>query len=82
MYRTRLPFVIAFNKVDVSSHEFAVEWMADFESFQVLFVTLFLPAAGQSMSCLGRVLSCGMCCVRVAVWVRLQWMLRTLKRAT
>ena len=34
MYKTRLPFIIVFNKVDVVSHEFAQEWMSDFESFQ------------------------------------------------
>ena len=34
LYKTRLPFIIAFNKVDVAPHQFAVEWMSDFESFQ------------------------------------------------
>lgn len=34
MYRTRLPLVIALNKCDVQSGEFAVEWMKDFEAFQ------------------------------------------------
>lgn len=33
-YRTRLPLVICFNKTDVVSHEFCMEWMKDFESFQ------------------------------------------------
>jgi GPN-loop GTPase len=33
-YRTRLPLVIAFNKTDVVSHEFCMEWMKDFEAFQ------------------------------------------------
>lgn len=33
-YRTRLPLVICFNKVDVVSHEFCMDWMQDFESFQ------------------------------------------------
>jgi len=33
-YRTRLPLVICFNKTDVVSHEFCMEWMRDFESFQ------------------------------------------------
>ncbi|KAJ1567527.1 hypothetical protein HK405_005663, partial [Cladochytrium tenue] len=31
---SRLPFVLVFNKVDVVSHQFAVEWMQDFEKFQ------------------------------------------------
>lgn len=34
MYRTRLPLVVCFNKTDVVSHEFCIEWMRDFESFQ------------------------------------------------
>ena len=35
LYKTRLPFVFAFNKVDVCPHDFAVKWMDDFEAFQV-----------------------------------------------
>lgn len=35
LYKTRLPFVVSFNKTDVAPHEFAVEWMSDFDSFQV-----------------------------------------------
>lgn len=34
LYKARLPFVIVFNKIDVQSHEFALEWMHDFEAFQ------------------------------------------------
>ncbi|KAJ1851133.1 GPN-loop GTPase 1 [Coemansia sp. RSA 486] len=34
LYKTQLPFLVAFNKVDVVSHEFAVNWMEDFEAFQ------------------------------------------------
>ena len=33
-YRTRLPIVIAFNKNDVVPHDFAIEWMKDYEAFQ------------------------------------------------
>mmetsp|Transcript_4357 Transcript_4357/g.9791 ORF Transcript_4357/g.9791 Transcript_4357/m.9791 type:complete len:353 (+) Transcript_4357:87-1145(+) len=33
-YRTRLPLLICFNKTDVCSHEFCMEWMRDFEAFQ------------------------------------------------
>eukprot|EP00882_Tetradesmus_deserticola_P006566 GHRQ01006910.1.p1 GENE.GHRQ01006910.1~~GHRQ01006910.1.p1 ORF type:complete len:380 (+),score=152.88 GHRQ01006910.1:586-1725(+) len=33
LYKTRLPMLLAFNKVDVSRHEFALEWMADFEAY-------------------------------------------------
>lgn len=34
MYKTRLPFLLVFNKTDVQSHDFAVEWMTDFEAYQ------------------------------------------------
>lgn len=33
-YRTRLPLVIAFNKNDVVPHDFAIEWMKDYDTFQ------------------------------------------------
>jgi len=33
LYKTRLPFVLAFNKTDVAQHQFALEWMDDFEAF-------------------------------------------------
>jgi GPN-loop GTPase len=33
-YRSRLPIVICFNKTDVVSHTFCVEWMQDYEAFQ------------------------------------------------
>lgn len=34
LYRTRLPLVVCFNKTDVVSHEFCLEWMRDHEAFQ------------------------------------------------
>ncbi|KAH8833039.1 XPA-binding protein 1 [Flagelloscypha sp. PMI_526] len=34
LYKTKLPFILVFNKTDVQSHRFAKEWMADFEEFQ------------------------------------------------
>ncbi|GAA6013556.1 hypothetical protein JCM11491_002706 [Sporobolomyces phaffii] len=34
LYKTRLPFVVAFNKTDLQPHQFALEWMRDFELFQ------------------------------------------------
>ena len=33
LYKTKLPLLLAFNKVDVVRHEFAVEWMKDYEAF-------------------------------------------------
>ncbi|KAG8892622.1 hypothetical protein FRB99_002581 [Tulasnella sp. 403] len=34
LYKTKLPFILVFNKTDVQKHDFAVEWMHDFEAFQ------------------------------------------------
>ncbi|WVN88883.1 uncharacterized protein L203_104098 [Cryptococcus depauperatus CBS 7841] len=34
LYKTRLPFMLVFNKTDVQPHDFAVEWMTDFEKYQ------------------------------------------------
>lgn len=34
LYKTRLPIVLTFNKTDILSHTFAVDWMEDFEKFQ------------------------------------------------
>lgn len=34
LYKTRLPFVIAFNKSDAQDPSFAFDWMKDFEAFQ------------------------------------------------
>ncbi|KAG8962506.1 hypothetical protein FRC03_004191 [Tulasnella sp. 419] len=34
LYKTKLPFVLVFNKTDVHPHTFATEWMTDFEAFQ------------------------------------------------
>ncbi|GFP94499.1 GPN-loop GTPase 1 [Phtheirospermum japonicum] len=33
LYKTRLPLVLVFNKTDVAHHQFALEWMEDFEVF-------------------------------------------------
>jgi len=32
LYKSKLPFVLAFNKVDVVSHKFAIEWMTDYNA--------------------------------------------------
>ncbi|KAJ7623632.1 hypothetical protein FB45DRAFT_926280 [Roridomyces roridus] len=34
LYKTKLPFILVFNKTDVQPHDFALEWMQDFETFQ------------------------------------------------
>lgn len=33
LYKSKLPFLLVFNKTDITSHEFATKWMQDFDSF-------------------------------------------------
>ena len=42
LYKTKLPFIVAMNKIDVVDNKYAVEWMEDFEVFQVI---CFLPVS-------------------------------------
>ncbi|KAJ7230666.1 XPA-binding protein 1 [Mycena pura] len=39
LYKTKLPFILVFNKTDVQPHDFALEWMQDFETFQAALAT-------------------------------------------
>ena len=39
LYKTKLPFILVFNKTDVQPHDFALEWMQDFEEFQAALAT-------------------------------------------
>ncbi|XP_022906154.1 GPN-loop GTPase 1 [Onthophagus taurus] len=34
LYKSRLPFIVVMNKTDVVNHNYAKDWMNDFESFQ------------------------------------------------
>lgn len=34
LYKTKLPFIVAMNKIDIVEHSYAVDWMHDFEAFQ------------------------------------------------
>ena len=33
LYKSKLPFLLVFNKTDITSHEFATKWMQDFDAF-------------------------------------------------
>ncbi|CEP15342.1 hypothetical protein [Parasitella parasitica] len=52
LYKTKLPFILVFNKTDVVSHDFAVEWMTDFEKFQEALSqdTTYMSSLMSSMS--------------------------------
>lgn len=34
LYKTRLPLLLAFNKTDIESHGFALEWMKDYDAYE------------------------------------------------
>lgn len=34
LYKTRLPFIVVMNKIDVVDHSYIKDWMTDFEVFQ------------------------------------------------
>jgi putative protein kinase ArgK-like GTPase of G3E family len=46
MYKTRLPFLLAFNKTDIVDATFAKQWMSDFESFHAALHASSLSASG------------------------------------
>lgn len=52
LYKTKLPFILVFNKTDVVSHDFAVRWMTDFEEFQQALSqdTTYMSSLMNSMS--------------------------------
>jgi GTPase SAR1 family protein len=33
LYKTKLPFIIVLNKIDLQDHHFALDWIKDFEKF-------------------------------------------------
>lgn len=33
LYKSRLPFIVVLNKIDIVDHQFALDWMQDFELF-------------------------------------------------
>eukprot|EP00441_Pelagodinium_beii_P036273 CAMPEP_0197639938 /NCGR_PEP_ID=MMETSP1338-20131121/14402_1 /TAXON_ID=43686 ORGANISM="Pelagodinium beii, Strain RCC1491" /NCGR_SAMPLE_ID=MMETSP1338 /ASSEMBLY_ACC=CAM_ASM_000754 /LENGTH=340 /DNA_ID=CAMNT_0043212735 /DNA_START=51 /DNA_END=1070 /DNA_ORIENTATION=+ len=52
LYKTKLPFVVAFNKIDVMPHEFLKEWMGDFEKLgdALSRETSYVASLARSMS--------------------------------
>merc|ERR1711972_421524 len=52
LYKTKLPFIIAFNKVDVMPHSFLQEWMTDFEKLGEALSreTSYVASLARSMS--------------------------------
>jgi len=52
MYKTKLPLLVVFNKIDVVHHQFALDWMADYEAFNdaVSSQTSYISGLTQSMS--------------------------------
>ena len=42
LYKSQLPLVCIFNKIDVVACDFALEWMADFEAFQEVILQSFI----------------------------------------
>jgi len=53
LYKTKLPFICAFNKVDVMRHDFVKQWLSDFEEFGKALndsETTYLQSLSRSMS--------------------------------
>lgn len=52
LYKTKLPFVVAFNKIDVMPHTFLKEWMQDFEKVNQALSreTSYVASLARSMS--------------------------------
>ena len=56
LYKTRLPLLLVFNKIDVARHDFALTWMDDFDAYAAA-----LEADSSYASTLSRSLSLVLC---------------------
>lgn len=52
LYKSKLPLVVIFNKIDVLDHSFAQKWMKDFDEFDASLskVNTYLSSLSRSMS--------------------------------
>ena len=52
LYKSKLPLVVVFNKIDVLDHSFAQKWMKDFDEFDASLskVNNYLSSLSRSMS--------------------------------
>lgn len=52
LYKSKLPMLIVFNKIDVLDHSFAQKWMTDFDEFDASLsqVDTYLSSLSRSMS--------------------------------
>mmetsp|Transcript_17619 Transcript_17619/g.16858 ORF Transcript_17619/g.16858 Transcript_17619/m.16858 type:complete len:145 (+) Transcript_17619:119-553(+) len=52
LYKSKIPLLICFNKIDVLDHTFALQWMSDYESFDQSLsqVDSYLSSLSRSMS--------------------------------
>ena len=46
LYKYKLPFILAMNKIDVVNHKYALDWMNDFEviDIKLLMEKIFLES--------------------------------------
>lgn len=52
LYKTKLPMLIVFNKIDIIDHSYAEKWMKDFSEFDTALslVDTYLSSLSRSMS--------------------------------
>lgn len=52
LYKSKLPLIVVFNKIDVLDHSFAEKWMKDFDEFDASLsqVDTYLSSLSRSMS--------------------------------